>query len=70
MAAVDVEVGIGREKDRVGVNLGHAHQTCLSEAHGHIGVFPHQRQDWLKVVPAADRPILALTGSLLSIQHR
>ena len=39
MPAIDAEVGIGGENDRVGKRFGHAHKAGVGQAHGHVCVF-------------------------------
>jgi hypothetical protein len=39
MAAVNAEVRVGCENDRIGNDFSHAHEASISEAHGNVCVF-------------------------------
>lgn len=49
MPTVNLEVGIGGEKDGIGENFGHSHEASIREAHRHVRVFLHQLQDFVGV---------------------
>ncbi len=50
VAAVDAEVAVRGEQDGIGDNLRQPHQAGVGEAHGHVGIFPQQRQNRPQVV--------------------
>ncbi len=50
MTAIDVEVGIRREYQRIGHCLGHAHQAGVSKTHRYICVFLQERYHCLHVI--------------------
>jgi hypothetical protein len=50
MPTVNLEVGIGGEKNGIGENFGHSHEASIREAHRHVRVFLHQLQDFLGVL--------------------
>ena len=49
MPAIDAEVGIRSENDRIGKRFGHAHQAGVGEAHGHVREFLHEPEYRLHV---------------------
>src|SRR6266542_3192842 len=55
VAAINSEIGIGREQHGICKRLGHAHEAGVGEAHGHIGVLPHKLEDRLDVLCQLER---------------
>ena len=50
VAPIDPEVRIGGKNDRVRKRFGHAHETGVGEAHGHVYVFLQELEYRLHVV--------------------
>jgi hypothetical protein len=50
VAAVNSEILVGREDDRISKRFGHANEASIGEAHGNVGILLDQPQDWLHVL--------------------
>jgi len=55
MAAIDPEIGIGGEHERIRQRFGHANEAGVGEAHWHIGVLLHKLQHGLDVLCQFER---------------
>jgi hypothetical protein len=50
VAAINAEVRIGRQDNRISKRFSHANEASVSYAHGNIRVFLDEFQDWLYVL--------------------
>jgi hypothetical protein len=55
VAAIDCEIGIGGDQDRVGQRFGHANQAGVCQAHWNAGVFGSQVKYWKQLVRKIER---------------
>ena len=55
MAAIDPEIGIGGEHERIRQRFGHANEAGVGEAHRYIGVLLHELQHGLNVLCQFER---------------
>jgi hypothetical protein len=55
VAAINSEICIGGQDDGISERFGHANEASVGEAHGDVGVFLHEPQDWLYVVGEVER---------------
>jgi hypothetical protein len=55
VAAVNAEIGVGREDDGSGKGFGHAHKASIGEAHRHVRVLLNELQHRLHVFTQIER---------------
>ena len=55
MSAVDAEVRIGREQDRIGRRLAHSDEARVGEAHRDVRILLHETQHAIEVVREIER---------------
>jgi len=54
MPSVDAKIGVRRKEHRIGEGFGHAHQASVREAHGYVGVLPHELENFRDVLVKAE----------------
>jgi hypothetical protein len=55
IASIDAKISVGGEQHWVAQDFGHADQTCVGQAHGHVCVFAQERDHMVGVVIQTER---------------
>ena len=55
MPAVRAKVRVSGEDYGIGKQFGHAHEACVGKVDGQVGVFLHELEDRVQVLPKSER---------------